>query len=59
MRTGALEGIERLDGTLFVRVAGLTFDRLGWVGEGEKAGLGLGRLPNAGSVRHDQRRHLL
>ncbi|KAF8259805.1 hypothetical protein EI94DRAFT_1706802 [Lactarius quietus] len=38
--TGApLEGIERLDGTLFVRVAGLTFDRLGWVGEGEKAGL--------------------
>lgn len=35
----ALEGIERLDGTLFVRVAGLTFDRLGWVDEGEKAGL--------------------
>lgn len=33
-----LEGIERLDGTLFVRVAGLTFDRLGWVGEGEKVG---------------------
>jgi len=32
-----LEGIERLDGTLFVRVAGLTFDRLGWVDEGEKA----------------------
>ncbi|KAH9170233.1 hypothetical protein EDB89DRAFT_1979523 [Lactarius sanguifluus] len=34
----ALEGIERLDGTLFVRVAGLTFDRLGWVDEREKAG---------------------
>jgi len=34
----ALEGIERLDGTLFVRVAGLTFDRVGWVDEGEKAG---------------------
>ena len=33
-----LEGIERLDGTLFVRVAGLTFDRLGWVAEGEKVG---------------------
>jgi hypothetical protein len=30
--------MERLDGTLFVRVAGLTLDRLGWVGEGEKAG---------------------
>jgi len=42
VRTGvasALEGIERLDGTLFVRIAGLTFDRLGWVDEGEKAGL--------------------
>lgn len=39
MRTGALEGIEKLDGTLFMRVTGLTFDRLGWVGEGEKAGL--------------------
>jgi hypothetical protein len=39
-RTGALapalEGIERLDGTLFVRVAGLTFDRLGWMDQGEK-----------------------
>ncbi|KAH9052772.1 hypothetical protein EDB87DRAFT_1570004 [Lactarius vividus] len=33
----ALEGIERLDGTLFVRVAGLTFDRLGWVDGPEKA----------------------
>ncbi|KAH8989304.1 hypothetical protein EDB83DRAFT_2481591 [Lactarius deliciosus] len=37
-RALALEGIERLDGTLFVRVAGLTFDRLGWVDEREKAG---------------------
>jgi len=41
-RTGAqapaFEGIERLDGTLFVRVAGLTFDRVGWVDEGENAG---------------------
>ena len=34
----SLEGVEILDGTLFARVAGLTFDRLGWVGEGEKAG---------------------
>jgi hypothetical protein len=33
----SLEGIEKLDGTLFVRVAGLTLDRLGWVNEGEKA----------------------
>lgn len=33
-----LEGIERLDGTLFVRAAGLTLDRLGWVNEGEEAG---------------------
>ncbi|KAH8984551.1 hypothetical protein EDB86DRAFT_3084442 [Lactarius hatsudake] len=37
-RAPALESIERLDGTLFVRVAGLTFDRLGWVDECEKAG---------------------
>lgn len=34
-----LEGIERLDGTLFVRIAGLTFDRLGWLDEGEKEGV--------------------
>ena len=33
----SLDGVERLDGTLFVRVAGLTFDRLGWVDEGEEA----------------------
>jgi hypothetical protein len=32
-----LEGIERLDGTLFVRIAGITIERLGWVHEGEKA----------------------
>lgn len=30
-----LEGAEKLDGTLFVRVASLTMDRLGWVREGE------------------------
>ncbi len=35
----ALEGIERLDGTLFVRVAGLTFNRLGRVDEDEKVGM--------------------
>ncbi|KAH8985101.1 hypothetical protein EDB92DRAFT_2105729 [Lactarius akahatsu] len=36
----ALEGIERLNTTLFARVAGLTaFDRLGWVDEDEKADL--------------------
>jgi len=33
-----LEGVDKTDGTLFARVAGLTFDRPGWVGEGEKAG---------------------
>jgi hypothetical protein len=33
-----LDGVERLDGTLFARIAGLTFDRLGWVGEGKEAG---------------------
>lgn len=35
----ALEGIERLNTTLFARVAGLTFDRLRWVDEDEKADL--------------------
>ncbi|TCD67715.1 hypothetical protein EIP91_012012 [Steccherinum ochraceum] len=30
-----LEGAEELDGTLFVRAAGLTANRLGWVREGE------------------------
>ena len=34
----SLEGIEKLDRTLFVRGAGLTFDQLGWMHEGEKAG---------------------
>lgn len=42
-RTGAqalsLDGVEKLDGTLFVRVAGLTFDRLGWLDEGDEARL--------------------
>ncbi|RPD56826.1 hypothetical protein L226DRAFT_574175 [Lentinus tigrinus ALCF2SS1-7] len=33
-----LEGAEALDGTLFVRVAGLTADRLGWMKEGQEAG---------------------
>jgi len=37
-KMASLEGIERLDGTLFVRVAGLTMERLGWVHEGEDAG---------------------
>jgi hypothetical protein len=32
-----LKGIERLDGTLFVHVTGITLERLGWVHEGEKA----------------------
>jgi hypothetical protein len=33
----SLEGIQRVDGTLFAHVAGLTFDRLGWVNEEERA----------------------
>lgn len=33
-----LEGAEFLDGTLFVRVAGLTMSRLGWMREGQEAG---------------------
>lgn len=33
-----LEGAEKLDGTLFVRVAAETANRLGWLREGEKAG---------------------
>jgi hypothetical protein len=32
-----LEGIERLDGTLFVRIAGITLERLGFVHESEGA----------------------
>ena len=34
-----LEGIKRVDGMLIVRVAGVTFDRLGWENEGENDGL--------------------
>ncbi|KAH9895753.1 hypothetical protein C8Q73DRAFT_644436 [Cubamyces lactineus] len=33
-----LEGAEVLDGTLFIRVAGLTADRLGWMKEGQEQG---------------------
>lgn len=33
-----LEGAELLDGTLFVRVAGLTASALGWIREGERKG---------------------
>ena len=32
-----LEGAERLDGTLFIRAAGLTANVIGWLKEGEKA----------------------
>ena len=32
-----LEGAEMLDGTLFIRIAGLTADRLGWMKEGQEA----------------------
>lgn len=31
-----LEGAEELDGTLFVRAAGLTADRVGWMREGQE-----------------------
>lgn len=31
-----LEGLEKLDGTIFVRAAGLTADRLGWMREGQE-----------------------
>lgn len=31
-----LEGLKELDGTLFIRAAGLTADRLGWMREGEE-----------------------
>ena len=40
MPAPVVEGIKRVYRILIVRVAGLTFDRLGWVNEGEKAGLG-------------------
>ncbi|KAI0739605.1 hypothetical protein C8Q80DRAFT_1222014 [Daedaleopsis nitida] len=32
-----LEGAEVLDGTVFVRIAGLTADRIGWMREGQEA----------------------
>lgn len=35
MSNDGLQGAETLDGTLFVRAAGLTADRLGWVRQGE------------------------
>jgi len=31
-----LEGAERIDGTLFVRAAGMTMDKMGWTREGEE-----------------------
>ena len=31
-----LEGAEKVDGSLFVRAAGLSMDRLGWVREGDE-----------------------
>ena len=33
-----LEGAELLDGTLFLRVAGLTAERVGWMREGQENG---------------------
>lgn len=33
-----LEGLKELDGTLFIRAAGLTADHLGWMREGQKPG---------------------
>ncbi|KAI9435183.1 hypothetical protein H4582DRAFT_2080104 [Lactarius indigo] len=41
----ALGGIETLDGTLFVPVAGLTFEWLGW-DKSEGRSVGLGRFPD-------------
>ena len=37
----SLEGVEGLDGMLFVCIARFTFHRLGWVNEGETASLGI------------------
>lgn len=34
----ALPGLDKLDGTMFVRAAGLVMDVMGWCREGEKAG---------------------
>ncbi|CCL99026.1 uncharacterized protein FIBRA_01035 [Fibroporia radiculosa] len=36
--SGGLEGAEVLDGSLFVRAAGLTADKLGWMREGQARG---------------------
>jgi len=44
---GGLEGREVLDGTLFVRVASLTLDRLGWAHE---SGKGLGQWDHDGFI---------
>jgi hypothetical protein len=33
-----LEGVERLDGSLFIRAAGLTADAVGWMREGQSQG---------------------
>lgn len=35
-KSSKLEGAEKLDGTLFVRIASLTMDHLGWVREGQE-----------------------
>ena len=42
-----LKGAEVLDDTLFVRAAGLTAERLGWMREGERLGTWSGRQRNA------------
>lgn len=42
-----LPGLEVLDGTLFVRTAGMTMDRMGWMREGERLGTWSGRQRNA------------
>ena len=34
-----LDGAEALDGTLFVRVAGLVQERMGWANEGKELGI--------------------
>lgn len=44
-----LPGIEKLDETVFVRIAGMTMDRLGWMREGEKMGVWSGRARSASS----------
>ena len=44
-----LDGVEKLDGTIFARVAGLTMGRLGWMREGEARGDWDG-LPFGGTI---------